>query len=154
MSELIDALSRSLVEKLATGLTRADTINITVNNAIHLDQSLSTTSYSSHVSQSSGVAVAQGTNNQATAGSGNTPIASAAALIDELTRLRTAMRAEATDVDHVLSVATVAEAQKAVEANDAGTVATKLRAAGSWALSIAEKVGLAAATEAIKRTIG
>lgn len=156
ISELVEALSRSLVRKLATGFTRADTINITINNAIHLDHSMSTTSYTSNVSHSSDISVAQGTGNQATAGSGNAPILSASdaeSLTADLTRLRAGMRAEATDVDHDLAVAAVAEAQKAAEAKDPATVTTKLRAAGTWALSIAEKLGLAAATEAIKRAL-
>jgi len=156
ISELIDTLNRSLVEKIAAGFTRTDTINITINNAIHLDQSMTTTSYTSQVSHASDVAVTQGVGNQATTGSGNTAVlsqADATTLIAELTRLRAAMRAEATDPDHDIAVAAVAEAQKAVETKDSATITTKLRAAGTWALSIAEKLGLAAATEAIKRAI-
>ena len=40
-----------------------------------------------------------------------------------------------------------------VPAKDAGTVAATPQTANNWALSIAEKLGLAAATETIKRAI-
>jgi len=74
-----------------------------------------------------------------------------AELIDELDRPRAAIRGEATDP--YFPVGSVVEGRKATRTNDPATVPTKLRAAGARALSIAEKLGLAAATEAIKRAI-
>jgi hypothetical protein len=47
----------------------------------------------------------------------------------------------------------VAAAEKAAVKGDVPTTLGHLKAAGTWALGVAEKIGVSVATEAIKRAI-
>ena len=75
-------------------------------------------------------------------------------LADELSRLRTAMREEASDPDDDLKVAAVASAEKAAREGDGPGALEAIKSAGDWALKIAEKIGVGVATAALKAALG
>ncbi len=64
------------------------------------------------------------------------------ALKQELAKLRLALRSEASDVEHDLAIAEVANAEVAAGNGDGSTVLEHLRRAGKWALSVATAIGL------------
>jgi len=76
------------------------------------------------------------------------------ALAAQLATLRAAMREEPDDPDRDIIIGNVAQAEKAARQHDPGPVAEHLRAAGKWAVGIAEKIGVGVAAAAIKAAIG
>ncbi len=77
-----------------------------------------------------------------------------AALVPELQRLQEALKHEAVDGEHYVSLAAVAKAREAAEAGDTNAAVGNLVKAGGWALSVAEKIGVGLAVLAIKGGIG
>jgi hypothetical protein len=77
-----------------------------------------------------------------------------ASLINELAKLRTAMRGAATVPDHDLATAAIAEAQIAVEKSDRTALLANLKKAGAWSLEVAEKIGVGVAIAALKVALG
>ncbi|MEM1044349.1 MAG: hypothetical protein AAF845_01830 [Bacteroidota bacterium] len=75
------------------------------------------------------------------------------ALIEDLALLRAAMKQEATSVEHDVAVGSVAAAEAAAREGDSKGVRKHLKAAGKWALDAATKIGVSAATEAIKASL-
>lgn len=75
-------------------------------------------------------------------------------LQSELSVLREAMRKEASEVEHDLSIAEVASAEQAAKKQDGPSVLKHLGQAGKWALDIAGKVGVNLTTELLKRSLG
>jgi hypothetical protein len=75
-------------------------------------------------------------------------------LAEELGRLRAAMKGEATGTrEQDTAIGAVAEAEAAAAKGDASNALQYLKSAGGWALKIAEKIGVAVATEALKQAI-
>jgi uncharacterized protein YjbI with pentapeptide repeats len=74
-------------------------------------------------------------------------------LAEELGRLRTAMKEAEGKDDQDEAIGAVAAAEKAAIKGDAPTALRYLKAAGKWTLGIAERIGVAVATEAIKRAM-
>jgi hypothetical protein len=77
-----------------------------------------------------------------------------ARLVDELAKLRAAMKNEADDLTHDIAVSEIAKAEQAARENKPGSVAQYLKAAGQWALDVATKLGTSVAVEAIKQSMG
>jgi len=75
-------------------------------------------------------------------------------LAEELSKLRQAMKDEATEAEHDIAVSDIAKAEKAANAKDSSKVAEYLKSAGKWALDIATKIGVAIAAEALKQAMG
>lgn len=75
-------------------------------------------------------------------------------LADELSRLRAAMKAEASDAAQDGAVGDVAKAEQAAKAKDGFRVSEHLKSAGQWALEIAEKIGVRLAADTISRAAG
>ncbi len=114
------------------------------------------TSYSSKVTGSQGVAVAQGTKSRASSKVKNASALNGIdneALLKELPALRQGMKSEGTDVDHDIALSAVASAEKAAREGDKSGVVSNLKKAGSWALGIAQKLALSAAEDAIKQSL-
>jgi uncharacterized protein YjbI with pentapeptide repeats len=75
-------------------------------------------------------------------------------LAEELARLRAAMKREAGDAPEAdEAVGAVASAQKAVAAGDGAGALQHLKNAGSWALGVAEKIGVSVAAKAIEKAM-
>jgi hypothetical protein len=75
-------------------------------------------------------------------------------LAEELTRLRAAMKQETEGTrEQDKAIVAVADAEEAAINGDGPTTLQRLKAAGKWALGIAEKIGVTVAAEAIKRTM-
>jgi hypothetical protein len=77
-----------------------------------------------------------------------------AKLAEELGHLRAAMRAASTgtpEQDEAIGV--MAGAEKAAAKGDGPSALRYLKGAGTWAFGIAEKIGVAVASEAIKRAM-
>jgi hypothetical protein len=75
-------------------------------------------------------------------------------LADELARLRVAMKQETEGTaEQNEAIGKVAKAEKAAVQGDGPAALRHLKAAGQWTLGVAEKIGVAVAVEAIKRTI-
>jgi uncharacterized protein YjbI with pentapeptide repeats len=75
-------------------------------------------------------------------------------LAEELARLRAAMKQEtAGTAEQDEAIGAVAAAGKAAGQGDDRTMLRHLKAAGTWTLGIAEKIGVAVAAEAIKRAM-
>jgi hypothetical protein len=75
-------------------------------------------------------------------------------LAEELTRLRAAMKQETEGTrEQDKAIVVVADAEEAAINGDGPTTLQHLKAAGKWALGIAEKIGVTVATEAIKRAM-
>jgi hypothetical protein len=75
-------------------------------------------------------------------------------LADELRRLREAMEREAADPGHKVAVAAVEAAEHSARQKDGPKTIEFLKTAGKWALSVAEKIGVDLAKEAIKGALG
>jgi uncharacterized membrane protein len=75
-------------------------------------------------------------------------------LADELSKLRQAMKAEATDAQHDIAVSDIAKAEQAAQTKDSSKVAEYLQSGGKWALEIASKIGVPLAIEALKQATG
>lgn len=76
-----------------------------------------------------------------------------AELIAELADLRAAMRGKATEPDHDIAVAGIAEAEKAAAEGDQGRMLSALRKAGKWALDVAGQIGATVAAEVLKQAL-
>jgi hypothetical protein len=76
------------------------------------------------------------------------------ALRTELTTLRQALKEQATEPDHDLTIAEVASAEIAASKGDGPTVLVHLRNAGKWALDAATAIGTAVAAAAIRAAMG
>jgi hypothetical protein len=75
-------------------------------------------------------------------------------LAEELTRLRAAMKQETEGTrEQDKAIVAVADAEEAAIKGDGPTTLGHLKAAGKWTLGIAERIGVAVATEAIKRAM-
>lgn len=74
-------------------------------------------------------------------------------LADELKRLRTSMKEANDKDDQDEAIGAVAAAEKAAVKGDGQTALQHLKTAGTWALGIAEKIGVSVAAEAIKRAM-
>ncbi|MBR0682933.1 hypothetical protein GXW74_20750 [Roseomonas eburnea] len=73
----------------------------------------------------------------------------------QLRRLREAMQAEAGgDLEKMKAVVAIDDAEKSAAANEPEGLLDKLKAAGTWALDVAGKIGVAVATAAITRALG
>jgi hypothetical protein len=76
------------------------------------------------------------------------------ALAEQLELLWTEARGQAVTKDDDEAVAEISKAQRAASAGDEDKTKKHLAAAGKWALSIAEKIGVSIASAAIKGAIG
>jgi hypothetical protein len=76
------------------------------------------------------------------------------ALAVDLARLRTALKGQATSADEDVVVGEVALAEVAAKEKDGPRALSHLKNAGKWALGVAEKIGVAVATGAIKSALG
>jgi hypothetical protein len=73
-------------------------------------------------------------------------------LAEELTQLRAAMKQETEGTrEHDKEIVAVADAEETAINGDGPTALGHLKAAGTWALGVAEKIGVSVAAEAIKR---
>ena len=77
-----------------------------------------------------------------------------AELTQELRRLRETMEREATEPAHKLALGAVAAAEQSASRNNGPEVLQYLKAGGTWALNVAEKIGVALATSALKQVLG
>ncbi len=77
-----------------------------------------------------------------------------APLAEALATLKQSMAGQATTTEHFNAIAAVSAAEDAARGGDKVGVIEKLKAAGSWALDVATKVGVEVATEAIKKASG
>lgn len=75
-------------------------------------------------------------------------------LAEELSKLREAMKQQATEAEHDIAVSDVAKAEQAAKSKDPSKIAEYLKSAGSWTLDIASKIGVPVAIEAIKLAAG
>ncbi|MBF0456542.1 MAG: hypothetical protein HQK99_01435 [Nitrospirae bacterium] len=76
------------------------------------------------------------------------------ALAMELPLLRSAMRKEATNPEHDISIGDIASAETSAIKKDGPSTLQHLKSAGKWALDVATKVGTGVATYAIKTALG
>jgi hypothetical protein len=75
-------------------------------------------------------------------------------LAEELGRLRDAMKGEATGArEQDNAIGAVADAEEAAARGDGPAALQYLKSAGKWTLGIAEKIGVAIATEALKKAM-
>ena len=72
----------------------------------------------------------------------------------ELVTLRQALVGEMKSAEHGMSLGQVAAAEAAASKGDGPTVIKHLKGAGQWALDVATKLGLAIASEALKKSLG
>lgn len=77
-----------------------------------------------------------------------------AKLADELSRLREAMERDAVAPAEKLATGAVAAAEQSAREKDGPKAIEYLKTAGKWALSVAEKIGVDLAKEALKSTLG
>jgi hypothetical protein len=84
------------------------------------------------------------------------PLAGAdlAVLSAELARLKATMQMDAKRTEHYAALAAVSEAEDAAKIGDKTSVATKLKAAGTWAFDVATKIGVSVAAKAIQVAMG
>ena len=75
-------------------------------------------------------------------------------LATELNALRTAMRSQASEPEHELSIGAVAAAEAAANAGDGVKTLEYLQKAGAWALDVAIKIGVNIASSALKGALG
>ncbi len=75
-------------------------------------------------------------------------------LANELSKLRQAMKAEATEAEQDIAVSDIAKAEQAAKVKDSSKVVEYLQSAGKWALEIASKIGVPIAIEALKQATG
>jgi uncharacterized protein YjbI with pentapeptide repeats len=75
-------------------------------------------------------------------------------LAEELGRLRDAMKGESTGArEQDKAIGAVADAEEAAAKGDGPAALRYLKSAGEWTLGIAEKIGVAVATEALKKAM-
>lgn len=77
-----------------------------------------------------------------------------ATLAEELGKLKGEMKIAADDTEQLESLVAISSAEDAARNGDGATTITKLKAAGSWALDTATKIGVSVAAEALKRALG
>lgn len=77
-----------------------------------------------------------------------------ATLAEELTQLRVAMEGEARQPSEKFAIGAIAAAEECAKAKDGPKVMEYLKSAGTWAFSIAEKIGVDLAKEALKTSLG
>lgn len=75
-------------------------------------------------------------------------------LASDLARLRLALKAEAESAEEDAAVGEIALAEVAAKRKDGPKALAHLKNAGRWALSVAEKIGVAVASAAIKTAMG
>lgn len=75
-------------------------------------------------------------------------------LADELGKLRLALKAEGTTIEHDKALASVAAAEEAAQKNDGAGALRHLQAAGKWTLDVATKIGTSVAAKAITSAMG
>lgn len=75
-------------------------------------------------------------------------------LAKELSVLRTAMRSEASEPEHEISIGAVAAAEAAAKAGDGPKTLEYLKKAGTWAFDVATKIGVNIASSVLKGTLG
>lgn len=75
-------------------------------------------------------------------------------LIEELDQLRTTMRSEAMTAEQDVATGYIANAAIAAKAGDDNSYASNLKAAGKWALSVANKIGISLVEAALKAQLG
>lgn len=75
-------------------------------------------------------------------------------LAEELSKLRQAMKKEATAKEHDIAVSEIARAEEAAQNKDTTKVAEYLKSAGKWALDVATKIGVPLAIGALKLSMG
>jgi hypothetical protein len=75
-------------------------------------------------------------------------------LADQLAKLRTEMKKEATDPEHDVAVGAVAAAESAARNGDEKSALDYLKAAGKWTLGVAVQIGVPVAIDAIKKSAG
>lgn len=73
---------------------------------------------------------------------------------EELSRLRAEMKRVSTEPEHDTAIGLVAQAETAAKSGDGNKVLDLLRQAGAWTLSLAEKIAVPVAVEALKRSAG
>lgn len=75
-------------------------------------------------------------------------------LAEELRRLRDAMKGEATATrEQDKAIGAVADAEEAAAKGDGQSALRYLKSAGTWTLGIAQQIGVALATEALKKAM-
>jgi hypothetical protein len=75
-------------------------------------------------------------------------------LTDNLERLRAAMASQATDSEHYIALGNVAAAEKEAKAGNQDKAIEYLKSAGSWALAVAEKIGITVITKVVQGQLG
>ena len=75
-------------------------------------------------------------------------------LADELRRLRETMERDAAEPEQKLAAGAVAAAEQSARQKDGPKVIEYLKTAGKWAFSVAEKIGVDLAKEALKGSLG
>lgn len=74
-------------------------------------------------------------------------------LAQELKQLWQAMSSQVSTPEQSIAVAEIAKAQNAAQDGDTSKIASFLKNAGSWALEVAEKIGVSIAIESLKKAI-
>jgi len=75
------------------------------------------------------------------------------ALAAELAQLRAELKANATEPEHDMAIGAVAAAESEAKKGDQSKTLEYLSKAGNWAIDIASKIGVAVATDALKRAM-
>jgi hypothetical protein len=76
------------------------------------------------------------------------------ALAGELAKLRLAMESEAKQPSEKFAVGAIAAAEESAKLKDGPKVMEYLKSAGKWAFSVAEKIGVGIAMDALKSSLG
>lgn len=71
-----------------------------------------------------------------------------------MAKLKVAMEAEARQPSERFAVGAIAAAEESAKQKDGPKVVEYLKSAGKWAFSIAEKIGVDLAKEALKNSLG
>ena len=74
-------------------------------------------------------------------------------LASELAKLQSKLKEEATEPEHDISLAEIAQAENSAKKGDGAKALEHLSKAGKWTLGIAEKVGVSVAIEALKMVL-
>lgn len=77
-----------------------------------------------------------------------------AALTKDLSKLRFAMRDEASEAEHDIVIGEIALAEKAATEGNSSIALKHLEAAGTWALDVAKKIGVGVAVTALEASLG
>ena len=75
-------------------------------------------------------------------------------LAKELSDLLSAMRSEASEPEHEISIGAIAAAEAAAKAGDGPKALVYLRKAGTWAADVATKIRVNIASLVLKGTVG